>query len=681
MLRFALPLAAVSLLAGTMVLAQETNPYARDEAAAAAGGVIFASTCAGCHGPAGTGGTAPPLDRALKRGDSDSAIFRIIREGLEGTAMPAFPALSEDNSWRVATYVRLISNPATPLVAANAGRGEQLFFGRGGCTACHEVDGLGRDFASDLSAIGLKPQLTVREGMGHSGLAMGPGLAMRYVTVTTTQGARLEGVVRAEDLATLHLKQRNGELTILARSAVRSISDAANPLLPPPIDDGEKDDILAYLMTRKARNLAETTKLIPPALLPFPRIATPEPRNWPTHRGTLDGANFSAQTQIGARNAASLQARWTASLTTNVGDGAAASAPLVVDGVLYVTSATGNVLAFDARSGLPIWRFARQAVLQNTGPVSGNRGVALLDGRLFVGTADNKLIALDAHSGRQLWEKQAASTLDGYAMGGAPLALRSRVVVGVNGGGAKARGWLDAYDPANGAQLWRLETVATPNQAGAMTGAVGAYEPQNVTLYWSTTRASDDGNHGDSILALNGNSAEIAWQHKLKPGAGGDGVVLAEQTIGGRQRALLLHLGRDGLFTVLDRGNGGVVQQWPLSETRVEHPSLSFDRSSGIAYAGLSRSVGAIDTRSGKLLWRTPMVAQVRGVLATRGGVVFVGLENGQLLALDMAGGKLLWNFSAAGPIAAAPVTYAVDGKQFLAVTAGNMLYAFALPG
>lgn len=669
MLRFVLPLAAVSLLAGTMVLAQEGNPFVRDEAAAAAGGVIFASTCAGCHGPAGAGGTAPPLDRTLKRGDNDSAIFRIIRDGIEGTAMPAFPALSEDNSWRVATYVRRISNPSTPLVTANVGRGEQLFFGRGGCTACHEIDGLGRDFASDLSAIGRKPQLTVREGMAH------PGLAMRTVTVVTTQGTRLSGVVRAEDIATLHLKQQDGALAILAKASVRSIGDAPNPLLPPPIEDGEKDDILTYLMTRKARNLAETAKLIPPALLPFPRIAIPETRNWPTHRGTLDGANFSALTQISARNARGLQARWTASL----GDGA--SAPLVVDGVLYVTSAVGHVLAFDAGSGLPIWRFTRQPVLQNSGPVSGNRGVALLDGRLFVGTADNKLIALDAHSGRQLWEKQTDSTLEGYAMTGTPLALRSRVVVGVNGSGAKVRGWLGAYDPANGAQLWRLDTVAAANQAGAMTGAVGAYEPRNVTLYWSTTRASDDGAHGDSILALNGNSAEIAWQHKLKPGAGGDGVVLAEQTTNGRQRALLLHLGRDGTFTVLDRGNGSVVRQWALSQERVEYPALSFDRTSAIAYAGLSRSVGAVDTRTGKLLWRAPMVAQVRGVLAARGGAVFVSLENGQLLALDMAGGKLLWSFSAAGPIAASPVTYAIDGKQFLAVTAGNMLYAFALPG
>ena len=654
-----------------MVLAQEGNPFANDRAAAAAGAVIFTSTCASCHGANGAGGSAPPLNRALARGSSDAAIFKIIREGIEGTAMPAFPALSEDNSWRVATYLRGISTPPTPLVAANAGRGETLFFGRGGCTACHEIDGLGRDLASDLSAIGLKPPPAIREAMRHN------GLKLRLVDVVTAQGTRLSGLVQAEDVGTLLLKQRDGKLTVLARSGLRNISDATEPLPLPRLGDDENDDILAYLSGRKARNLAETAKLIPTPLLPYAGIATPEPRNWVTNRGALDGGNFSALAQITARNAGGLQARWSADLD----DGATASIPLVVDGALYVSSAGGNVLAFEAGSGLPLWRFLRRPVLENPAPVSGNRGVAMLDGRIFAGTADNKLIALDAHSGRQLWEQQTASTLDGYAMTGAPLALRSRIVVGVSGSGMKARGWLDAYDPANGKQLWRFESVATENQAGAMTGAVGAYELSNVTLYWTTSRASDDGNYGDSILAINGNSAAVIWQHRLKPGAGGDGVVLAEQTINNARRALLLHLGRDGLFTILDRANGSVVQQYALSQVRVEHPSLSFDRSSAIAYAALGNAVAALDTRSGRALWRMPMVAEVSGVLATRGGALFVSLADGQLLALDMTGGKLLWSFRAAGPIAAAPVTYAAGGKQFVAVTAGNMLYAFALPG
>jgi outer membrane protein assembly factor BamB len=158
-------------------------------------------------------------------------------------------------------------------------------------------------------------------------------------------------------------------------------------------------------------------------------------------------------------------------------------------------------------------------------------------------------------------------------------------------------------------------------------------------------------------------------------------VVLAEQTEKGRRRALLLHLGRDGQFTVLDRANGNVVSQKALSEGRVEHPSLSFDRSSGTAYAGLGAAVAALDTRNGRILWRTPLVGEVTGVLATRGNVVFAGLADGQVIALEGGRGKVLWSFRAAGPIAAAPVTWSAGGKQFLAVTAGNMLYAFALPG
>jgi outer membrane protein assembly factor BamB/mono/diheme cytochrome c family protein len=667
MRRFAFPFAV--LLSGTMVLAQEGNPFAGDASAVAAGAVIFTSTCASCHGQNGVGGSAPPLNRPLARGAGDAAIFRIIRDGIEGTAMPAFPALSEENSWRVAAYVAAISSPATPLSTANAGRGEKLFFSRG-CTACHEIDGLGHDFASDLSAIGLKPPPAIREGMGHA------GLAMRFVTVVTASGDRLSGVVRGEDLAALHLKQRDGTLVILAKSSLRGVSETANPLLPPPLEGSEEEDIVAYLSGRKARNLAETAKLIPSPVLPFARVATPEARNWASNRGTLDGGNFSPLAQITPGNAPQLQARWSASL----GGGNAASIPIVVDGRLYVSSAGGNVLAFDAKYGLPIWRFVRQPVLENPGPVGGNRGAALLDGRLFVGTADNKLIALDAHSGRPLWEKQAASTLDGYAMTGAPLALRTRIVIGVSGSGQKARGWLDAYDPADGRQLWRFNSVTGENQGGAMTASVGAYEAQNVTLYWSTSRATDDGNYGDSILALNGNTAAITWQHRLKAGAGGDGVVLADQVLNGRRQPLLLHLGRDGLLTILDRGNGGVVRRQALSESRVEHPSLSYDRSSAVAYAALGGAVAAVDTRNGRVLWRAPLVTEVSGVLATRGGAVFASLADGQLVALDMSSGKLLWSFRAAGPIAAAPVSYSVDGKQFVAVTAGNMLYAFALP-
>ena len=168
----------------------------------------------------------------------------------------------------------------------------------------------------------------------------------------------------------------------------------------------------------------------------------------------------------------------------------------------------------------------------------------------------------------------------------------------------------------------------------------------------------------------------MAWTHKLAAGAGGDSVLLAERD----KRALLLHLGRDGLLTVLDRASGKPVLTQSLSKERIAMPVLSFDRSSTILYAGLGKAVAAVDSRSGKVLWQSAMIAEVRGLLATRGGVVFATLADGQMVALDAQGGKLLWNFRAAGAMAGAPVSYSANGKQFVAVTAGNMLYAFSLP-
>ena len=68
------------------------------------------------------------------------------------------------------------------------------------------------------------------------------------------------------------------------------------------------------------------------------------------------------------------------------------------------------------------------------------------------------------------------------------------------------------------------------------------------------------------------------------------------------------------------------------------------------------------------------------GVVATRGGLVFAATAEGEFIALDAKTGKALWNFRTGGPISASPISYSVGGKQYVAISAGNMLYAFALP-
>jgi alcohol dehydrogenase (cytochrome c) len=89
----------------------------------------------------------------------------------------------------------------------------------------------------------------------------------------------------------------------------------------------------------------------------------------------------------------------------------------------------------------------------------------------------------------------------------------------------------------------------------------------------------------------------------------------------------------------------------------------------------------AIDPTTGKTRWRFPMVhAPSGGVLATAGGLVFLGDGSGNFIAFDARNGKPLWRFQTGSYIAAPPVTYSLDGKQYIALAAGESLIVFGLP-
>jgi alcohol dehydrogenase (cytochrome c) len=96
-------------------------------------------------------------------------------------------------------------------------------------------------------------------------------------------------------------------------------------------------------------------------------------------------------------------------------------------------------------------------------------------------------------------------------------------------------------------------------------------------------------------------------------------------------------------------------------------------------------SIKALDARTGDVRWETPLeeghdvFLSVGGVLTTKTGVAFVG-DREELLALDSDTGKILWRVRLGGTLAAAPISYAVDGRQYVAVTAGRALFSFALP-
>lgn len=782
---FLLAVASISMeIAHAQVRADaQANPFAGDANAPAAGKHLFDASCVACHGAAGAGTErAPALDTGrFKHGDEDFDVFQTIQKGVAGTQMPPFSSLRAEEVWQLVAYVRSLSRVASgdanAPAAGETSRGEQLFFGEGRCSSCHEINGRGALVAPDLSESGKQPAAAIRTGMEHAGRPFGP--SPRQVKVSLRDGTQLEGLVQNEDSFTLVLQTFDGEYRPLERGQIRTIA-SADPAMAPAIlaqrlSSEQKSDLVAYLSRQKQRAVvvsiaAEGTGLS------FERLsrAEREPHNWLTYWGSYRAEHFSELTQIDRRNVATLQARWAAPMP---GSSPLESTPLVVDGILYVSGPPGEVYALDARSGLPIWRFHRQQDRVNPFQINPyNKGIAVLGKRVFVNTLDNNLIALDARSGRVLWEQNLADTMAGYTMTGAPLALDDKIIVGISGGEMGIRGFISAYDARDGRLLWRFDTIPGPGQpgqetwpgdsgktGGGATWLTGSYDAQLHLLYWAVGNPGPDydpeNRKGDnlyscSVLALDPSTGRLVWHYQFSPHDTHDwdsteDMILAEVPIGGQVRKVILHADRNGFFYTLDRATGAFIsavpfvrQTWnkgfepngrpifdPASlSTREGHPiapsiggtnfqAPSYDRERQTLFLAFIDAEGdasyeptkyqpgqiftgahfgrrrppsveptqgmmALDVRSGRKLWTFPLTrgSLSAGVLATRGDVLFAASADGNLIALDARSGKSLWRFQTGGQIMASPISYSVDGTQFIAITAGNTLYSFALP-
>ena len=186
--------------------------------------------------------------------------------------------------------------------------------------------------------------------------------------------------------------------------------------------------------------------------------------------------------------------------------------PLVADGVMYVTETRSRVAALDLRTGRTLWRFEPE--IPKTVRVIGfgptNRGVALLDDRVYVGTLNAHLVALDAVSGAVRWDVEVADNALGYAITSAPLAIDGKIVIGVSGGEAGIRGFLDAYDARTGKRVWRFYTVPGPGEpghdtwggeswktGGAPTWVTGSFDPSLNLLYFGVGNPAPDWNGDD----------------------------------------------------------------------------------------------------------------------------------------------------------------------------------------
>jgi len=513
---------------------------------------------------------------------------------------------------------------------------------------------------------------------------------------------------------------------------------------------------------------------------------------WLSYGRTYDEQRFSPLTQINADNAGQLGLAWYADLDTNRGQ---EGTPLVIDGKIYISTAWSKAKAYDAATGKLIWEYDPK-VPGETGVKACcdvvNRGLAAWGDKLFLGTLDGRLVAIDRATGKEIWSTVTVDQSKNYTITGAPRVINGMVIIGNGGAEYGVRGYVTAYAADTGKQLWRFYTVPdAPGKnvadylkkaeatwkgeywrigGGGTVWDAMAYDPALDLLYigvgnggpWSRQLRSDgkgDNLFLSSIVALRPKTGQYVWHFQTTPGDEWDytatqSIILADLTIDGKRRKVLMQAPKNGFFYVLDRATGQFISgkpyvtvTWakglePTTGRPIEaegvrwsengkaaslYPSpsgghnwqpMSYSRKTGLAYiptlesgfnfvpagadyafqpaapnmgidplatslpedmaiihqarAGLHGELVAWDPVRQKAAWRVryPIVWN-GGTLVTDGGLVFQGAADGNLIGYDAATGKRLWSLNLGAGIVAPPMSYSVDGEQYLAVAVG----------
>ena len=241
------------------------------------------------------------------------------------------------------------------------------------------------------------------------------------------------------------------------------------------------------------------------------------------------------------------------------------------------------------------------------------------------------------------------------------------------------------------------------------------------------------------LLALDAATGKLKWHYQFTPHDVHDWDanvpnVLVDTTYQGQPRKLILHADRNGFFYVFDRTNGHLLLAksfmhrltWasgigadgrpvPLPAGDLSCPDhatnwngTTFSPATRLYYVMATEKctvkltpgswknprppadpgtkyLRALDIETGKIVWEIPQVGptdgkRVAGLLGTAGGLLFYGDPSGYFVAADERDGKTLWSLPLNATIKTSPVTYSVDGEQFVVLAAGSNIMSFGLP-
>ena len=311
------------------------------------------------------------------------------------------------------------------------------------------------------------------------------------------------------------------------------------------------------------------------------RLENPEAGNWLQVRGTYNGWGYSPLDQITPNNVKQLSLAWVFSTgAVNAHE----AAPLVNNGVMFVSAPGNQVIALDAQTGTMLWRYRRElppgAIVMH--PVS--RGVALYGDRVFFASNAAVLVALDAKTGTELWTTTVEDNKKGYYFSGAPLIADGKVIVGASGGEWGIRGFVAAFDVETGKEAWRTFTIPAPGEPGSETWpkgdqwktgggptwVAGNYDPATNLLYWGVGNGGPwmgelrpgDNLYTSSTIVMDASSGRIAGHFQYNPNESFDWdevspPLLVDFTRNGRTVTGLVDVARDGYMFFLERTSKG----------------------------------------------------------------------------------------------------------------------------
>jgi PQQ-dependent dehydrogenase (methanol/ethanol family) len=422
--------------------------------------------------------------------------------------------------------------------------------------------------------------------------------------------------------------------------------------------------------------------------------------NWRLHGRTYDNQRFSPLTGINRKTLDKLQLVHV--LHTGVANSFEAT-PLVIDGVLYLVTATNHVQAWDAVTGKQLWAWAPEK-LDFTEACCGPqaRGVAVAYGKVYTALFDGHLVALDAKTGKVIWqtdpEKTHPEPKHYYTYTQAPQVYDGMVIVGTAGAEYETRGMMEAYDAATGAKIWEFRTTAAPGEPGGDTwkndawkfggGSIWntpAVDVKNDLLVFSTGNPNPDyqgesrpgdNAYTDSIVALHAHTGKLAWWYQEVPhdlwdyDASAPVMLFDAKDASGKSVPAAGEAGKVGNVFIVNRLTGKLLYK---SEPFVEQSANIF---SAPGRAGTTLLPGV----NGGSLWQPPafsprthyfyvLGSNIPMTFTTidfpdskpggpwvgrhTGGVMkrADGPQSGTLTAIDVNSGKIAWQYKSPQPI------------------------------